>query len=462
MTMKWIGVLLALLLAGPAAATITSPQATVTDPGNGVATSFAYPFLIPYQSNGVTPAVTVGVMTNATGAITALSAGQYTITGVGNPTGGTVVYNPGTPISSSQSLVITRSLAYTQPTAVPNSSFYPHTVETVADSLEAQIQQLALGMPGATPTLPNAGLPNLSPSVESSGLPGLDNANWFIYQNWTTPPPTTNTATFRVDRHAAYVGGVNTNVYNAGLFNTYASAGEQNSEWTLLAFMDNSATQADGSQNSALYAKSIKESTGSTWAAVFQTDDTLANPVTGSVGVEVDLLTNGGDTNHGRAVMQLLGGPSVGTGATQFEALGIGTTSPTSTPDPTNTFIVGIDFTNSIFNNLIKAEASTHIFNGIDLSAATFTGGAAFKSPGFSVDSAGKTITNQLTAQNFIRPAVVTVAQLPAFDTAPQAGDMLTVSDATTCTANATPTGGGSTTCPLVYSGAAWKAMVTH
>lgn len=62
----------------------------------------------------------------------------------------------------------------------------------------------------------------------------------------------------------------------------------------------------------------------------------------------------------------------------------------------------------------------------------------------------------------FIRPSMPTVSALATADPSPQAGDMLAVADAVTCVTNTTPTGGGSTTCPLVYSGAAWKAMVTH
>lgn len=70
--------------------------------------------------------------------------------------------------------------------------------------------------------------------------------------------------------------------------------------------------------------------------------------------------------------------------------------------------------------------------------------------------------TQNLVAGGYIRPGLTTVAGLATQDPTPRVGDMLSVSDATTCTANSTVTGGGATTCALAYSGTAWKAIVTH
>lgn len=72
------------------------------------------------------------------------------------------------------------------------------------------------------------------------------------------------------------------------------------------------------------------------------------------------------------------------------------------------------------------------------------------------------TVQGNAAAVGFIRPGLTTVGNLSTVDPSPQAGDRLAVSDATSCTANSTPAGSGSTTCALVYSGAAWKAEVTH
>jgi hypothetical protein len=144
--MKWISRFLAvlvLLFAVPALAVVTSPTVTQTDTANGSTTAFAYNFLIPYQFNGITPAVAVVVVNSATGVTTTLPSGQYAITGVGMATGGTVTYPlSGSPLPNGSTVTITRTYNYTQNTAISNYGFYPHTVEQVADTLEYQIQQL--------------------------------------------------------------------------------------------------------------------------------------------------------------------------------------------------------------------------------------------------------------------------------------------------------------------------------
>lgn len=127
---------------GTAQATISSPTVSVTATGNSVTTLWNYGFIIPYQANGVTPAVTVSTTTSGVTAV--INPTLYTITGVNNSAGGTVHYPlSGSPLTSSTTITITRSLAYIQPTAVPNTAFLPHTVEQVADNLDMQIQQLA-------------------------------------------------------------------------------------------------------------------------------------------------------------------------------------------------------------------------------------------------------------------------------------------------------------------------------
>jgi hypothetical protein len=127
----------------PAKATVATSAYTTTLQGNGVTTSFSYNFLIPYQAGTTTPAVVVQVTNTATGIVTNLSSTAYTISGVGNATGGIVTYAPlGVPLASGNTITITRAVPYTQPTAVLNQSFYPHTIEQIADWLELQIQQL--------------------------------------------------------------------------------------------------------------------------------------------------------------------------------------------------------------------------------------------------------------------------------------------------------------------------------
>lgn len=122
--------------------TISNQACTVTDTGNGSNTSFAYTFLIPYQSDGVTPAVSVfktisGVKTNLTLNV------DYSISGVGNPSGGTVTFPlSGSPLVAGGTITITRAEQYVQPYAFPNEGFLPQDVEKALDWLVMQVQQL--------------------------------------------------------------------------------------------------------------------------------------------------------------------------------------------------------------------------------------------------------------------------------------------------------------------------------
>lgn len=174
--MKWFAIFLAglLALASPAYAVINSPAAQTIAAGNGATIAFNYSFIIPYQSDGVTPAVTVDLQDNL-GVITTLSPSLYTITGVGNSAGGTVVYPlSGAPLASGNYLIITRSLDYTQPTAVSNTSFLPHTVEQIADKLDMQIQQLSLKIGSGSsvsinPLILSSGAGTWQLSVDGSG-----------------------------------------------------------------------------------------------------------------------------------------------------------------------------------------------------------------------------------------------------------------------------------------------------
>lgn len=120
--------------------TISNETCTVQTTGNSVQTVFTYNFLIPYQSDGVTPAVEVYKVTVATGALVLIDPADYTIAGVDDPDGGTVTYSPA--ISSTYALRIDRALEYTQPDEYVNQGFYPASVETDLDKLVMQIQQL--------------------------------------------------------------------------------------------------------------------------------------------------------------------------------------------------------------------------------------------------------------------------------------------------------------------------------
>lgn len=122
--------------------TISNETAAITIPGNGVTTSFAYNFLIPYQADGVTPAVRVFRTLDGV-TYTLLRGTDFSISGVGVPTGGAVVYPlSGSALPTGQSLTIERDVDYIQPYAFNNQNFKPTRVNSALDYIVMQIQQL--------------------------------------------------------------------------------------------------------------------------------------------------------------------------------------------------------------------------------------------------------------------------------------------------------------------------------
>lgn len=121
--------------------TVSTTAASIVIEGNGATTVFAFNFIVPYESDGVTPAMEV-IYTDTFGVDTVLAPNAYTPAGIGNSAGGTVTYNPGSPIAAGTFLSIIRTVPYTQPDAFPNQAFYPASVEIGLDNLELQIQQL--------------------------------------------------------------------------------------------------------------------------------------------------------------------------------------------------------------------------------------------------------------------------------------------------------------------------------
>lgn len=110
----------------------------------------------------------------------------------------------------------------------------------------------------------------------------------------------------------------------------------------------------------------------------------------------------------------------------------------------------------SASGTIFKTGAGT-VTNGIDFTSTTFSGGNPFASNGFTVTGQG------IVVSTFLRPTPTTYSSLTALDGSPSTGDIAAISDANTCTANTTvSSGGGSTTCALVYSGTSWKAIATH
>ena len=118
--------------------TITTTANITIDQGNGVTTSFNYSFLIPAASD-------VEVFyTDINGVQTPLATTQYSISGIGNPDGGFVIYPlSGSPIAIGTYITIIRSLPLLQLTTISNQgAFYPAVVESALDYLMMAIQQV--------------------------------------------------------------------------------------------------------------------------------------------------------------------------------------------------------------------------------------------------------------------------------------------------------------------------------
>jgi hypothetical protein len=107
--------------------------------GNGITTVFSYNFQI---NNAVD---VLAIYTNATGVSTTLTSAQYTITGLGSVSGGTLTYPlTGSPIASGTTLTIARILGLTQPTSISNQgAFYPQAVEAAIDRAVMEVQQIS-------------------------------------------------------------------------------------------------------------------------------------------------------------------------------------------------------------------------------------------------------------------------------------------------------------------------------
>jgi len=119
--------------------TISNSQTKIIALGNGATTTFSYGFLIPYASAAQV------IYTDASGVSTTLSPSLYSITGLGNPTGGSVQYPlSGSPIASGTQLTIARVLPLTQTASFSNQgAIFLSQIEASFDLLEMQLQQVS-------------------------------------------------------------------------------------------------------------------------------------------------------------------------------------------------------------------------------------------------------------------------------------------------------------------------------
>ena len=127
--------------------TVSTTIAGQSFPGNGVQTLFAYTFELPFQADGVTPAVEA--YTLVAGVVTKLVYNvDFSLTGVGVPGGGSMTFPiSGSPLAAGGIIVLLRNKSLSQDSAFPNMSFYPPSVETALDTLTLEFQQLSFLFP---------------------------------------------------------------------------------------------------------------------------------------------------------------------------------------------------------------------------------------------------------------------------------------------------------------------------
>jgi hypothetical protein len=141
--------------------TVTNTDRKITYTGNGATTAWAYSFNIPDAASAVVQTEII-----ATGVVTVIDAADYTITGLGSATGGSVTYpKAGDPLASTVKITVYRAVPATQGISVANQTAYnAGVVEKVWDRLtliaqdQAEESARSITMPitfdGATPNFP--------------------------------------------------------------------------------------------------------------------------------------------------------------------------------------------------------------------------------------------------------------------------------------------------------------------
>lgn len=117
--------------------TVGTTESVITAQGNGVTTTFSYPFEIPNAGDAVV------IFTDTDGTQSTLLSTQYTITGIGVSTGGTVTYPlSGSPIATGTLLTIQRLLPLIQTTSIQNQGPTFAAIEAELDYQMMVDQQL--------------------------------------------------------------------------------------------------------------------------------------------------------------------------------------------------------------------------------------------------------------------------------------------------------------------------------
>lgn len=121
--------------------TISTTAALVVQQGNGATSTFNFAFIIPFNDDGLTPAIAV-YLTDPSGVTSHLTiTTDFTVADTGQPLGGSVTLLAGA-LAAGWFITILRLKAETQPTAATNQAFLPHTIEQIGDQITLLVQQI--------------------------------------------------------------------------------------------------------------------------------------------------------------------------------------------------------------------------------------------------------------------------------------------------------------------------------
>lgn len=120
--------------------TLSTTARSVTQVGNGVTTEWPFSFKVLDADHLV-----VQVIDISAGSTTTLSTSDYSVAGIGDASGGTVTYPlTGSPLTSDDRIVITRTVPYLQELDIQNQEgFFPEVVEDQFDLIVMMVQQIA-------------------------------------------------------------------------------------------------------------------------------------------------------------------------------------------------------------------------------------------------------------------------------------------------------------------------------
>jgi hypothetical protein len=349
-------------------------------------TVFPYPFPITQDSDLVV--VINGVTQN--------TDSGYTLSGVGNPTGGNVTFTTGQTtgaiITFYRDIVIERITQITQNSGFSSTAFNAEfnniylIMQQLQESLSFALQVPNTNNPAPVTMLTPANYASKYLAFDSYGNPtpavltssgSLTQANVVSLLETPFSGGATDVGSIYLTRNASYAGGT-VGFVNSTMFlvdNVGASATAF--EWTITGVMNNSAT---GGQNVAGYFQGnrITSGTGPTWAAVCEAREevAIANPTSGLVSLEIDNRSNGTDSSLNRIGIHIV--------ASRYNASGAATTLGAgilidNNSDGSNTAITN----GMVFGN--KTGSACTFATGINMVNGTYTSAAIWLPQGAAV-----------------------------------------------------------------------------